>query len=167
MADNSSAYPAAVNAQPPFLADDHDFVPMDAVSFLVNQIAAIQSEIGADAVNFTAMGGSASDYSSLAAFYGALLRYEGDAPLVSSSSAAETISIEFTEGRFTEPPFVMVTGVNTAAPGADNYFEAKNVTTSGFDLGDALHAAGWGGGGKYICWIAIQPIWGLEQDLEF
>jgi hypothetical protein len=167
MADNSSSYPTAVDPQPPFLADEHDFVPLDAVAYLVNQLTAIQTEIGADAVNFAAMGGSASDYSSLAAFYGALFRYQADAPLVTTAAGNEVISVEFATGRFTEPPFVMVTGVNTAAPGADNYFEAKNVTTTGFELGDALHAAGWGGGGKYICWVAIQPIWGLEQDLEF
>lgn len=166
MADNTSTYPAAIDAQPPFLADDHDFIPMDAVSYLINQLSAVQGEIGADAVNFSAMGGSASDYSSLAAFYGALFRYEGDAPQVTAASSAAIVSIPFTTGRFTEPPFVMVTGINNAAPGPNNYFEAKNVTTTGFELGDAKHGAGWGGA-KYICWIAIQPIWGLEQDLEF
>jgi len=166
MSDVQSEYPAAIDAVPAYLADDHDFVPADALTFLVNQIAAIQNAIGGDAVDYAAFGGIAGDYSNLAAFYGALFRYESGTTLVTSPNNYEPLAVLFTPGRFTEPPFVMVTGSNTTTPGIDSHFEAKNVTTEGFEVGDALLASGWPAG-KYVNWVAILPLWGLEQDLEF
>jgi len=163
MSDNLSTYPATLDGAPVTLEDGADFVPADALTYAVNQIAAIQGEIGNSPVDFTALG--AADFGTIGAFLLARCRIETGSTTLSATVG--TSRIAFTANRFTAPPFVYVqlAQSGTGQPGQRDNYNAKRITKDGFTVGSG-HTSRTTAAGNTVWWIAIQPPFGLEESTE-
>jgi len=159
VSDNASSYPTSVDPQLVTLVDDVDYLPEDALEVAVNQIAAIQNEVGNDPANFSSIGGP--DLGTLGAALLALCRIEtGSITLANSKTGAR---VSFTANRFSSPPIVLLQLESTTEPGIDDVYTAKRVTTSGFVVGSGYTSRS-AAAGHLIHWIAIQPPFGIEED---
>ena len=160
MTDNSSDYPGALDAAPVVLEDDVDHVPHDGLAYAINQIAAIQGEVGNDPVDFTADGGI--DFGTLAA----LLRMLGRMA-VGTATTANTkggFRVAFPgDARFTQPPIVLLQLVSSTQPARRAHFYPKRITTDGFTIGTS-HASRATAAGHDVYWLAVQPPFGLERS---
>jgi len=159
VSDNASTYPTATDPALVDVVDDVDYLPADALHFAVNQVAALQSTIGNDPADQTAIGGQ--DYGTLGALLIALCRVEtGTFTLVNSKTGAR---VSFTAGRFSAPPIVMLQFTTTTEPGVDDVYTAKRVTTDGFVVGSGYTTRS-AAAGKTVNWLAFQPPFGIEED---
>ncbi|KAA3609376.1 MAG: hypothetical protein DWQ01_08570 [Planctomycetota bacterium] len=163
MPDHGSDYPTAIDRLPVTLEDEVDHVPADALSYLASMIEALQTEIGLDPVRFQDMGGF--DFATIAAFILARTRIESGTQVTHTQG---DFRVHFTEGRFTEPPFVAISNVMATSPGIHATLNPKKINREGFTIGTGhQNLAGiLDPSPLTILWVAIQPPFGIEQTLE-
>lgn len=165
MPDNASDYPGALDPDLAILEPQVDFVPLDALQWALNVIAAIQGAIGVDATNFTSLGGDAPDYGTIGALLMALFRIESGSATLNTAGSGDYYPVSFTAGRFSAPPFVILQLRNNAEPNQDAIWSAKKITQEGFEIGSG-HPVPVTFSGTTIDWLAVQPVFGVEQDIE-
>ena len=161
MSDNASDYPAQIDPEPVVLEDDADHVPLDALIFALAMAKAIQGEIGNDAVRFTGIGGI--DFGTIQSFIFALCRVEVGTFTVADVKGG--FRVNFTTGRFTAKPFVRLQLVAGSEPNARDHYFPKRVSIEGFTVGTG-HLTRANAAGNTVNWIAIQPLFGVEQSPE-
>lgn len=165
MPDNASDYPAALDPNLAVLEGQVDFVPLDALQFAINALAAIQGAVGVDATNFTGLGGDAPDYGTIGSLLLALFRIESGTATMTTVGNGDVYPVAFTAGRFSAPPYVMLQLRQNSEPGADAIYSAKKITQTGFEIGTG-HGVPSTFSGTQVDWLAVQPVFGAEQDIE-
>ena len=161
MADNSSDYPTSIDPTAVELVDEVDWITADALAATANSVIAIQNTIGNDPADFTAGGGP--DYGTLGAFLHAFARIETGTATPTDTKGG--FRVDFTVGRFTAPPVVILQEVQDSEPGQYQKWEAKRVTIEKFTLG-SRHDTRSGAAGASVQWIAIQPPFGFERSVD-
>lgn len=154
MSDNSSAYPGALDPTPVVLENEVDFIPLDALKFVLSMISAIQGEVGNDPVRFVSQG--AFDYGTIAAFMLALCRVETG----EHATLGLNFRVDFTANRFTKPPIVLIQEKKASSPGGNSVYNALDVTTDGFRVGSG-HATKTLAN-VTVWWMAIEVPFALE-----
>lgn len=168
MTDNASSYPTAIDPQAVVLEADIDWIPADALQLLMNQVEAIQTELGVDLVDFSSVGGP--DFGTLAALLIALCRLEVGQFTTADVKGGFRVTFEVDANgnpRFTAPPVVLVQKLSAAgaSPGANSHHRARRVTTTGFTIASG-HGSRANAAGLTYDWLAFQPPFGIEQTLE-
>ena len=173
----SPKYPTTLDNDPPLLENDHDTLIGESFAFNSEIIEAIQaflqpsSSATVGTLTQVVLGSDAAPYANLVGVILATCRIQtgvstepnvvlqGDGPSGLERGVYFAL-VPFQEGKFTEPPFVVV---QVADDGSGDYEEplaVDRVTTDGFRVSQQNMTANDG----IFYWIAIQPPFGWKTN---
>ena len=156
-----SDYPAALDPAPVTLRGGHDFLTLTGLQWALAQLTKIQTEVGLDPTLFTGI--NALHYGLVSSMMEKLFQIEGGTETVTGTDP-DVYPVTFTAGRFSAPPFVKMQfkSPTSTEPSQYGVYNAKNITKDGFEIG-SHYTNGKTISGETVMWIAIQPLFGLEN----
>lgn len=186
----ASDYPTSIDNSPPALRDDVDVFYANGLQHIADMVIAVQGVLGTDLNNFMSspgFGGS-KKIGNLSQTMQALMRMETGSVSVTynptnlQTAQAEPITtIDFSTGRFTAPPFVLIqtieahqytgsAGMGSGTPSANGLRESKifpvRVTKESFGLSVSNKSAliAISSAIPIKChWLAIEPPFGYAD----